>query len=173
MLSGDITVINVWLRWIFPNNLLSRLIGLKVFKLGRIIAIDYGRKRTGLAVTDPLRLIANNLKAISSSEIFDFLAGYFSREKVDIIVVGYPRRLNNQPSESVLYIEPFIKKLEKMFPDKEIVLMDERFTSKIAFKSMIEGNLKKKKRRDKGLIDIISANLILQSYLDYNRNLNG
>jgi putative Holliday junction resolvase len=153
--------------------LLSSLTGQKVLKLGRIIAIDYGRKRTGLAVSDPLRLVSNNLKAISSSEIFDFLADYFSREKVDIIVVGYPRKLNNQPSESVLYVEPFIKKLGKIFPDKEIVLMDERFTSKIAFKSMIEGNLKKKKRRDKGLIDTISANLILQSYLDYNRNLNG
>jgi putative Holliday junction resolvase len=141
--------------------------------LGRIIAIDYGRKRTGLAVSDPLRLISNNLKSLPSSEIFDFLADYFSREKVDIIVVGYPRKLNNQPSESVLYIEPFIKKLGKIFPDKEIVLMDERFTSKIAFNSMVEGNLKKKKRRDKGLIDIISANLILQSYLDYRSNSNG
>jgi putative Holliday junction resolvase len=141
--------------------------------LGRIIAIDYGRKRTGLAVTDPLRLISSNLKALPSLEIFDFLADYFAREIVDIIVVGYPRKLNNQPSESVIYIEPFIKKLKKMFPDKEIVLMDERFTSKIAFKSMIEGNLKKKKRRDKGLIDTISANLILQSYLEYNRNSNG
>jgi putative Holliday junction resolvase len=173
MPSGDITVINVWPRWTFPNRLLPSLTGQKVFKLGRIIAIDYGRKRTGLAVSDPLRLISNNLKAVPSSEIFDFLDDYFSREKVDIIVVGYPRKLNNQPSESVIYIEPFIKKLGKIFPDKEIVLMDERFTSKIAFNSMIEGNLKKKKRRDKGLIDTISANLILQSFLDYKRNSNG
>jgi putative Holliday junction resolvase len=141
--------------------------------LGRIIAIDYGRKRAGLAVSDPLRLISNNLKTIPSGEIYDFLTDYFSREKVDIIVVGYPRKLNNQPSESVIYINPFIEKLQKLFPDKEIVLMDERFTSKMAFRSMIEGNLKKKKRRDKGLIDTISANLILQSYIDYKKNLNG
>jgi len=139
--------------------------------LGRIIAIDYGKKRTGIAVTDPLRLISNNLATVPSEEIYDFLAGYFSEEEVDIIVIGYPKKLNNKPSESVIYINPFIKKLEIMFPDKEIVLMDERFTSKIAFRSMIEGKLKKKKRRDKKLIDKLSANLILQSYLDYKRNV--
>lgn len=139
--------------------------------MGRIIAIDYGKKRTGIAVTDPLRLISNNLATVPSEEIYDFLTGYFSQEEVDIIVVGYPKKLNNKPSESVIYINPFIKKLEIMFPDKEIVLMDERFTSKIAFNSMIEGRLKKKKRRDKELIDKLSANLILQSYLDYKRNV--
>ncbi len=139
--------------------------------MGRIIAIDYGKKRTGIAVTDPLRLISNNLTTVPSEEIYDFLAGYFSEEEVDIIVVGYPKQMNNKPSESVIYINPFIKKLEIMFPDKEIVLMDERFTSKIAFNSMIEGGLKKKKRRDKGLVDKLSANLILQSYLDYKRNV--
>ena len=139
--------------------------------MGRVIAIDYGKKRTGLAVTDPLRLISNNLATVPSQEIYDFLTGYFSEEEVDVIVVGYPKKMNNEPSESVIYINPFIKKLEIMFPDKEIVLMDERFTSKIAFRSMIEGNLKKKKRRDKELIDKLSANLILQSYLDYKRNI--
>ena len=139
--------------------------------MGRIIAIDYGRKRTGIAVTDPLRLISNNLATVPSEEIYDFLTGYFSQEEVDIIVVGYPKKLNNKPSESVIYINPFIKKLKIMFPYKEIVLMDERFTSKIAFRSMIEGRLKKKKRRDKELIDKLSANLILQSYLDYKRNV--
>jgi putative Holliday junction resolvase len=139
--------------------------------LGRVIAIDYGRKRSGLAVTDPLQLISNNLATIPSQEIYDFLEGYFSQEEVDIIVVGYPKKLNNKPSESVIYINPFIRKLEKLFPEKEIVLMDERFTSKIAFRSMLEGKLKKKKRRDKELIDKISANLILQSYLDYKKNI--
>lgn len=139
--------------------------------MGRIIAIDYGRKRTGIAVTDPLRLIANNLTTIPSEEIYDFLAEYFSKEEVDIIVVGYPKKLNNKPSESVIYINPFIKKLEKLFPEKKIVLMDERYTSKIAFDSMIAGKLKKKKRRDKELINKISANLILQSYLEYKRNI--
>ncbi len=89
--------------------------------MGRIIAIDYGKKRTGIAVTDPLRLISNNLTTVPSEEIYDFLAGYFSEEEVDIIVVGYPKKMNNKPSESVIYINPFIKKLEIMFPDKEIV----------------------------------------------------
>jgi len=139
--------------------------------LGRVIAIDYGKKRTGIAVTDPLRLISNNLATVPSQEIYDFLTGYFSEEEVDVIVVGYPKKLNNEPSESVIYINPFIKKLEILFPDKEIVLMDERFTSKIAFRSMIEGGLKKKERRNKELIDKISANLILQSYLDYKKNV--
>jgi putative Holliday junction resolvase len=139
--------------------------------LGRVIAIDYGKKRTGIAVTDPLRLISNNLATVPSQEIYDFLTGYFSEEEVDVIVVGYPKKMNNEPSESVIYINPFIKKLEILFPDKEIVLMDERFTSKIAFQSMIEGNLKKKERRNKELIDKISANLILQSYLDYKKNV--
>ncbi|UCH13343.1 MAG: Holliday junction resolvase RuvX [Bacteroidales bacterium] len=138
--------------------------------MGRVIAIDYGRKRAGLAVTDPLQLISNNLTTIPATEIFSFLTEYFSKEEVDKIVVGYPKNLNNKPSEAVIYINPFIKKLEKLFPDKEIILMDERFTSKIAFKSMIDGNLKKKKRMDKELIDKISANLILQSYLELKRN---
>ena len=139
--------------------------------MGRVIAIDYGKKRAGLAVTDPLRLISNNLTTIPAQEIYSFLTEYFSKEEVDVIVVGYPKKMNNKPSEAVIYINPFIKKLEKLFPEKEIVLMDERFTSKIAFKSMIDGNLKKKKRADKKLIDKISANLILQSYLDYKRNI--
>ncbi len=138
--------------------------------MGRIISIDYGRKRTGIAVTDPLQLIANNLRTVKSDKIFDFLNSYFLEEKVDVIVVGYPKRLNNLPSESVKYIEPFINKLKKLYPDKEIFLMDERFTSKIAFQSMINGGLKKKQRADKGLVDKISANLILQSYLDYLKN---
>ena len=139
--------------------------------MGRIIAIDYGRKRTGLAVTDSLQMISNNLTTIKSDEIFDFLSEYFSKEEVEAIVVGYPKKLNNLPSESVKYINPFIQKLKKVFPGKEIFLMDERFTSKIAFQSMIDGGLKKKDRRNKGLIDTISANLILQSYLDYRKNI--
>ena len=138
--------------------------------MGRIIAIDYGRKRTGLAVTDSLQMISNNLTTIKSDEVFDFLSEYFSKEEVEAIVVGYPKKLNNLPSESVKYINPFIQKLKKVFPGKEIFLMDERFTSKIAFQSMIDGGLKKKDRRNKELIDTISANLILQSYLDYRKN---
>ena len=139
--------------------------------MGRIIAIDYGKKRAGLAVTDPLQLISNNLTTIPAKEIYNFLTEYFSKEEVDIIVVGYPKKMNNKPSEAVIYINPLIKKLKKLFPDKEIILMDERFTSKIAFRSMIDGNVKKSRRMDKELIDKISANLILQSYLDYKSNI--
>lgn len=186
MPNGDITVINALLKWIIQSDnwprhykiravitvfFICKLIKLNSDTLGRIMSIDYGRKRTGIAVTDEMQLIANSLETINSDEVFDFLNHYFSKEKVDVIVVGYPKRLNNLPSESVKYIDPFIDKLKKTYPEKEILLMDERFTSKIAFQSMINGGLKKKKRTDKGMIDKISANLILQSYLEYLSNI--
>ena len=130
------------------------------------MAIDFGVKRIGIAVTDPMKMIASGLQTVATHQIFDFLEDYFLKESVSEIVVGYPRKLNNQPSESVKYINPFVKKLERMYPEKKIVLMDERFTSKIAFQSMIEAGLKKKKRQDKELVDQISAALILQGYLE-------
>lgn len=130
------------------------------------MAIDYGRKRVGIAVTDPMKIIASGLQTVATHQIFDFLKDYFLRENVSEIVVGYPRNLNNQPSESVKYINPFVKKLEQTYPDKKIVLVDERFTSKIAFQSMIEAGLKKKQRQNKELVDQISAALILQGYLE-------
>ncbi len=130
------------------------------------MAIDYGVKRVGIAVTDPMKIIASGLQTVSTHEIFDFLKSYFSQEQVSEIVIGYPRKLNNQPSQSVKYVNPFIRKLKQIYPDKKIVLMDERFTSKIAFQSMIEAGLKKKKRQNKELVDQISAALILQGYLE-------
>jgi putative Holliday junction resolvase len=139
--------------------------------MGRIVAIDYGRKRTGIAVTDPLQLIANSLTTIPSSEVISFLANYTVKEKVDSFVVGYPRQMNNMPSESVKYIDPFIDILRKKFPEKEIFLMDERFTSKLALQTMIDGGVKKKDRQNKALIDAISATIILQSYLEYRNNM--
>jgi putative holliday junction resolvase len=134
--------------------------------LGRILAIDYGRKRTGLAVTDPLKMIANGLETISSASLIEFLKKYFEKEKVETVVVGYPVQMNNQPSESVIFVEEFLKKFRKEFPEREIQLYDERFTSKMAFQAMIDGGLKKEQRKNKELIDKISATILLQSYME-------
>jgi putative holliday junction resolvase len=138
--------------------------------LGRIVAIDYGRKRTGIAVTDPLQIIANSLTTVPSAEVISFLQKYALSEKVDSFVVGYPRQMNNTPSESVIYIDPFIDLLKRTFPDKEVFLMDERFTSKMAVQTMVAGGVKKKDRQNKALVDAISATIILQSYLEYRSN---
>jgi putative Holliday junction resolvase len=134
--------------------------------LARVLAIDYGRKRVGLAITDPLQIIANRLATVRTQDLFTFLEKYFEGESVDTIVVGYPRQMNNMPSEAVIFIDPFVKKIRKTWPDKKIVLMDERFTSKMAVQAMIEGGLKKKDRRNKALTDAVSATIILQSYMD-------
>ena len=137
--------------------------------MSRILAIDYGRKRVGIAVTDPLRIIANGLTTVHSKDIFTFLEDYLKKEKVEIIVVGYPVNLKNEGSESLKYINPFIKKLIKSFPDIIVDTYDERFTSKMAQAAMIEGGMKKKDRQNKALTDKISATLILQSYLEFKR----
>ena len=125
--------------------------------MGRILSIDYGRKRTGLAVTDPLRIIANGLTTVPTASLITFLKDYFAKENVDLIVVGQPKQLNNQPSESWKYIEPFIRNLKKVFPDMPVELVDERFTSVLAHKAMLDGGLKKKDRQNKELVDEISA----------------
>lgn len=138
--------------------------------MGRIVALDYGQKRTGIAATDPLQMIANSLTTVPSSEVISFLVSYVSREQVDSFVVGYPLQMNNSPSEAVKYIDPFIALLKKNFPDKEIFLADERFTSKIAVQTMVMGGVKKKDRQNKALIDAISATIILQSFLEQKRN---
>ncbi|MFO7370862.1 MAG: Holliday junction resolvase RuvX [Bacteroidales bacterium] len=138
--------------------------------MGRIIALDYGQKRTGIAVTDPLQIIANSLETVRSADVIAFLKQYTEKEKVDAFVIGYPRQMNNTLSESVKYIDPFIALLKKTFPGKEVFLMDERFTSKMAVQTMIAGGVKKKDRQNKGLIDAISATIILQSYLEYRSN---
>jgi putative holliday junction resolvase len=135
-------------------------------KVGRILAIDYGRKRTGLAVTDELKLIANSLGTIHSKNVIDYLDIYVSREDVEAFVVGEPRQMNNKESESAKFIEPFVKLLKKKFPSIPVKRFDERFTSKMAFQSMIDAGISKKQRRDKSLIDSISATLILQTYLE-------
>jgi putative holliday junction resolvase len=138
--------------------------------MGRIIALDYGRKRTGIAVTDPMQIIANSITTVPSSEVISFLLAYTEKEKVDSFVVGYPKQMNNSPSEAVKYIDPFMAVLKKAFPGKEVYLMDERFTSKIAQQAMISGGVKKKDRQNKALIDAVSATIILQSYLEMREN---
>ncbi len=134
--------------------------------MGRIVAIDYGRKRTGIAVTDTLQMIANGLTTVASATTIDFLAEYCKKEQVDAFVVGYARQMDNTDSESMVYIKPFVKKLEKLFAHMPVYMVDERFTSKIAHQTMIDGGLKKKKRQNKALVDTISATIILQSYLE-------
>ncbi len=134
--------------------------------MARIIAIDYGKKRVGVAVTDPLQLIATGLATVASNEIFSFLKNYFATENVETIVVGLPKQLNNEPSESMKYVAPFIQGLKNKFPGKKIKPVDERFTSVLAHQAMIDGGLKKKARQNKALVDEISATIILQSYLE-------
>ncbi len=138
--------------------------------MGRILAIDYGRKRVGLAVTDPMQMIASSLTTVHSKDIWDFLSNYLEKEEVECIVVGYPKQMNNQASEAVRYINPFLRRLQKLSPAMDIKLVDERFTSKMAHQTMIDAGLKKKARQNKALLDTISATIILQSYLEQKTN---
>lgn len=134
--------------------------------MGRILAIDYGRKRTGLAVTDTLQLIAGGLSTVPSGEVVAYLANYVKREPVERFVVGLPKQMNNAPSENMQYVEAFVTHLRRTLPDIPVEYYDERFTSVMAHQAMLEGGLKKKKRQDKGLVDEISAVIILQAYLE-------
>ena len=134
--------------------------------MGRILALDIGRKRTGVAATDPLRIIANGIGTIPTHTVAEFLIEYLKKESVDLIVIGYPRQLNNQLSEAVTYIQPVINRIKNVMPKMVIELVDERFTSKIAFQTMIDGGVKKKDRQNKALVDTISATIILQSYME-------
>ena len=129
------------------------------------MAIDYGVKRTGLAVTDPVRIIATALTTVETPTLFQYLKDYCTREEVDLFVVGEAKHMDGTPSESMQYIEPFVSKLKEVFPDKEVARVDERFTSKIAFQTMIDSGLKKKDRRNKGMIDQIAATIMLQDYM--------
>jgi putative Holliday junction resolvase len=138
--------------------------------MGRILAIDYGTKRVGLAVTDPLQMIANPLTTVHSKDVVQFLKDYTTREEVDCFVIGEPRRWNNEASGPVEQIDAFIRSLSKNLPGIRIERMDERFTSKMAFQAMLDAGLKKKDRGKKELVDMISATIILQSYLDMKSN---
>jgi putative Holliday junction resolvase len=134
--------------------------------LGRILAFDYGRKRTGIAVSDPLGMIANGLETVPSMEIWNFLKDYLGREKVETFVIGYPLQMDHKPSESMDLIKAFVRKLGKTYPEKKIEFVDERFSSKMAKQALIDGGAKKKDRQNKSLVDKLSAVIILQTYLD-------
>ena len=134
--------------------------------MARILALDYGTIRTGIAVNDELQIIASGLTTVDTKKIFSFLTTYLKNEHVELFVVGEPKQMNNKVSESEQFILPFIEKLKSTFPKKPIKRVDERFTSKMAFQSMIDSGLKKKQRQNKALIDEISATIILQTYLN-------
>jgi putative Holliday junction resolvase len=134
--------------------------------MARILAFDYGHKRIGLAVTDELQIIASGIETVDTKSIFSFLNNYLANENVELFIVGEPKQMDNSASESEVFIKPFIKKLNSTYPKIPIKRVDERFTSKMAFQSMIDGGLKKKQRQNKALIDKISATIILQTYLD-------
>ena len=131
----------------------------------RILAIDYGLKRTGIAVTDEMQIIASGLTTVESPTLISFLKTYFSQEKVEKVLIGEPKQMNGLPSESAPIIEKFVLEFVKNFPEVNLVRVDERFTSKMAFQTMIDSGLKKKQRQNKALIDEISATIILQDYL--------
>ena len=138
--------------------------------MGRILAIDYGSKRVGLAVTDPLKIIATALDTVSARDVLNYLRKYTENEKVEVFVVGLPKNLDNSDAESMRYVKPFAEQLKRKFPDIPIVWIDERFTSKIAFRAMIDGGMKKSDRRKKENIDKLSAVVILQSYMETIKN---
>lgn len=135
----------------------------------RLMAIDYGGKRTGIAVTDEMQMIASGLTTVATKELFAFLTDYFSRENVEKVVIGEPKRLNNEPSQIADEIVKFVEKFKQQFASIEVVRMDERFTSKMAFQTMIDSGLKKKQRQNKALVDEIAATILLQDYLTYHK----
>ena len=137
--------------------------------MGRILAIDYGKKKTGIAVTDPLQIIANGLTTVPTHEIMNFLDNYFQKESVEMVVIGYPTQTTGEESESMRYITPFVNRLKNKYPNLPVEWVDERFTSKMAFQTMIDAGLKKTDRQNKNLVDQISATIILQSYLESKR----
>lgn len=137
--------------------------------MSRILAIDYGRKRTGIAVSDPLQIIASGLTTVPTHQLMDFLLNYIKQEQVECIIIGHPKQLNNEDSENMKKIVPFINRLKKILPDMPVQLVDERFTSVLAHQTMLAGGLKKKDRQNKALVDEISATIILQSYLESRR----
>ena len=134
--------------------------------MGRILAIDYGLKRTGIAVSDPLRIIAGGLDTVPTAQLRQWLDCYMATENVDIVVVGMPRRMDGSESDSYAAIAPFVEALRRDYPNKQIVMHDERFTSVLAHRAMIDGGMKKMQRRDKAVVDKISATIILQSFME-------
>lgn len=135
--------------------------------MSRILAIDYGRKRCGIAATDTLRLVPGGLGSVATHQLEQWLTSYFAREDVGIVIIGYPKQVNGEESESMQYIRPFINRFKKLFPNKEIILHDERFTSVMAQKTILQSGIgREQRRKNKGLVDEVSAVIILQGYMD-------
>ena len=134
--------------------------------LGRIVGIDYGRKRVGVAITDPLQIVAQGITTVNSAEIIEYLKNYFAKEQVDLVVVGYPRQMNNMPSDGARFVQEFLNRMKKVFPEMPLITVDERFTSKIATRAILDSGAKKSDRMNKELVDMVSASIILQSYLE-------
>ena len=139
--------------------------------MGRILAFDYGKKKIGVAVTDPLKIIANGLETVPSAKIYTFIKEYLEKEDVEAFVVGHATKDSGEDSESMKQIRPFVRSLENKYPNIPVFMVDERYTSKMAFQTMLDAGLSKKKRQDKMLVDKISATIILQTYLEENRPL--
>ncbi len=137
--------------------------------MSRVLALDYGRKRTGIAVTDPLQIIANGLETVPTHTLLVYLSKYMEREEVERVVIGLPKQMDNTPSESMRYIEPFVRRFKIQFPNTPIEYVDERFTSILAQRTILEAGLKKKDRQNKALVDEVSATIILQTYLENKR----
>lgn len=138
--------------------------------MARLLAIDYGKKRTGLAVSDEMQIIAGGLTTVATTELVDYILDYIKREQVERIVVGLPKQMNNEPSENMRRVEPFVNRLRKLLPDIPVEYHDERFTSLLAQRTIIEAGIKKMARRNKELVDEVSATIILQSYMESRRN---
>jgi putative Holliday junction resolvase len=139
--------------------------------MARIMSIDYGKKRTGIAVTDPLQMIANGLTTVDTPQLFDFIADYLTKEPVERIVIGYPKQTNGKDSENMKRITPFVNRLRKLYPQITVELYDERFTSVLAHRAIIESGISRKARQDKALVDKISATIILQDYMAASGNV--
>lgn len=138
--------------------------------MARLLAIDYGKKRTGLAVSDEMQIIAGGLTTVATTELLDYILDYIKREPVERIVVGLPKQMNNEPSENMRRVEPFVNRLRKLLPDIPVDYHDERFTSVLAQRTIIEAGIKKMARRNKELVDEVSATIILQSYMESRRS---
>ena len=138
--------------------------------MARLLAIDYGKKRTGLAVSDEMQIIAGGLTTVATTELLDYILDYVKREPVERIVVGLPKQMNNEPSENMRRVEPFVNRLRKLLPDIPVDYHDERFTSVLAQRTIIEAGIKKMARRNKELVDEVSATIILQSYMESRRS---
>lgn len=137
--------------------------------MSRLLAIDYGKKRTGLAVSDSMQIIANGLTTVNTSQLMDYLVHYFEKEQVERVVIGKPLQMNNEDSENMVRVRNFVNTFQKSFPNMPVEMVDERFTSVLAHQAMLDGGLKKKDRQNKALVDEISATIILQSYMESKR----